>query len=246
MKSYTLKIRWLQTEETIFFDPNASLQPGDVIETYEYWDAYPDPIKYVVEVAGATRIGSKYTLELIYSAESNPHIAAINVAWGTSTIAIDLQTDSATAKWQNIPPNQQYDGEAPVIVTTHDLTEDLGFIVTQRRKRRQAQFRRALEEFASCCEISGETAGPALEAAHIIEVKDDGGYAASNGILLRADLHRLFDSGALTINLDGSVVLDPLVPENSRYRTEAASWRIQDGTLRRIWTALERRNRNDR
>lgn len=245
MKSYTLKIKWLQAVETIFVDPEEPLRTGDVIETYERWDDYADPIEYVVEVASATKIGSKYTLELTYSAAKNPKIAALNCIWGTSKLILDLETGRATAQWRNNPPDDRYDGKVVVHVSENDLTEDLGFVAGQRRKRRQVQFRRNLEEFGSCCEITGEPAGPALEAAHIVEVKDAGGYSASNGILLRADLHRLFDSGALTINLDGSVVLGQQVPQDSEYRSEADSWRIRDGTLRRISKALAVRNRRD-
>lgn len=251
MKSYTLKIHWIESEETIFFDPNTSLKKGDLIETYEVWANYPEPTKYVVEVTDYSEPEdhSEYTLELTYSADKNPLIKDIDIPWGTSTITIDLQTNSAEAKWQTNPPNAKYDNKAKKVdVKSHELTEELGFVVTQRRKRRQEQFRKALQERGvTCCEITGETASAALEAAHIIEVKNNGGYEADNGILLRADLHRLFDSGALTITLEGKVVLNSQVPNNSIYRTEANknNWKVQKETLRRISRALEQRNHND-
>lgn len=49
------------------------------------------------------------------------------------------------------------------------------------------------------CTISGERTLPVLEAAHIKPFSKSGPYFISNGLLLRSDLHKLFDSGYLTI-----------------------------------------------
>ena len=40
---------------------------------------------------------------------------------------------------------------------------------------------------------------PALEAAHIKPYNESGPHAVNNGLLLRSDLHRLFDRGYITI-----------------------------------------------
>jgi len=40
---------------------------------------------------------------------------------------------------------------------------------------------------------------PALEASHIQPYAKDGPHEVRNGVLLRADLHRLFDQGYVTI-----------------------------------------------
>jgi putative restriction endonuclease len=48
------------------------------------------------------------------------------------------------------------------------------------------------------CSISGEKTLPVLEAAHIKPFSDSGPHHLSNGILLRADLHKLYDSGYIT------------------------------------------------
>lgn len=49
------------------------------------------------------------------------------------------------------------------------------------------------------CAVSGERTLPVLEAAHIRPYADGGEHAAQNGVLLRSDLHRLFDAGYVTI-----------------------------------------------
>ncbi|HRZ76251.1 MAG TPA: HNH endonuclease, partial [Bacteroidales bacterium] len=50
------------------------------------------------------------------------------------------------------------------------------------------------------CAVSGERTLPVLEAAHIIPYSSSGINTTNNGLLLRADLHKLFDSGYITVN----------------------------------------------
>lgn len=49
------------------------------------------------------------------------------------------------------------------------------------------------------CAVSGERTLPALDAAHIRPFFDGGSHEASNGILLRRDIHSLFDLGYVTV-----------------------------------------------
>lgn len=52
------------------------------------------------------------------------------------------------------------------------------------------------------CSITGERTLPVLEAAHIKPFSVTGPHSISNGILLRSDVHKLFDTGYLTITND--------------------------------------------
>jgi len=58
-----------------------------------------------------------------------------------------------------------------------------------------------------------------LQAAHIQPVKLSGSHSVSNGLLLRADLHNLFDRGLLTINARYVISIDPEVRRDATYRT---------------------------
>ena len=49
------------------------------------------------------------------------------------------------------------------------------------------------------CAITGERVLPVLEAAHIIPYAEGGRHEISNGLLMRSDLHTLFDRGYLTV-----------------------------------------------
>lgn len=64
----------------------------------------------------------------------------------------------------------------------------------------QGAFRLVVTDlYSRRCAVTRERTLPALEAAHIRPFADGGEHAASNGILMRRDLHSLFDQGYVTI-----------------------------------------------
>lgn len=65
----------------------------------------------------------------------------------------------------------------------------------------QARFREALLiAYDRKCAVSGCTIPAVLEAAHVVPFRSKGENTLANGILLRIDLHRLFDADELAIN----------------------------------------------
>ncbi len=52
------------------------------------------------------------------------------------------------------------------------------------------------------CAVTRERTLPALEAAHIRPYGDGGAHETSNGLLLRRDIHSLFDAGYVTVTPD--------------------------------------------
>lgn len=77
------------------------------------------------------------------------------------------------------------------------------------QRRGQAKFREQLiKAYGGCCAITGCNAIPALEAAHITPYKGDESNTTANGLLLRADIHTLWDLGMIAVNPDtGTVVV---------------------------------------
>ncbi len=68
-------------------------------------------------------------------------------------------------------------------------------------RRGQPEFRRRLlEAYGGVCAISGCNAADALEAVHITPYRGPETNQPSNGLLLRADLHTLFDFGLLAVH----------------------------------------------
>ncbi len=67
----------------------------------------------------------------------------------------------------------------------------------------QGTFRVSVTDaYGRSCAVTGEHSLPALEAAHIQAYTSMGPHEVRNGILLRADFHRLFDKGYATITPD--------------------------------------------
>ena len=56
-----------------------------------------------------------------------------------------------------------------------------------------------MDAYERACAVTNEHSLPALDAAHIKPYADEGTHRVSNGILLRSDVHKLFDRGYVTI-----------------------------------------------
>jgi putative restriction endonuclease len=63
------------------------------------------------------------------------------------------------------------------------------------------------------CAVTGERTLPVLEAAHIRPYAQMGPNRIENGILLRADIHRLFDNGFVTVDPDLRFIVSDRVRE---------------------------------
>lgn len=67
----------------------------------------------------------------------------------------------------------------------------------------QATFRVAvLDAYGRACAVTQEHSLPALDSAHIRSFAQNGPHEVCNGLLLRADLHRLFDTGYVTVTCE--------------------------------------------
>ncbi len=67
----------------------------------------------------------------------------------------------------------------------------------------QRSFRVAvLDSYGRRCAVTSEKTLPVLEAAHIRDYRDVPEHAINNGILFRADIHKLFDTGYVTVTPD--------------------------------------------
>lgn len=97
-----------------------------------------------------------------------------------------------------------------------------------RVRQGQADFRRqVLDAYGRTCAITGCIATEVLEAAHIRGYAEDGCQDVTNGLLLRADVHTLFDLGLIAVHPETGVVAVALVLQNTEYAALAGrcvSW----------------------
>ena len=97
------------------------------------------------------------------------------------------------------------------------LSSRVKFRTTEIEVRQgQPEFRlQLLALYDNRCVISGCETRDALQAAHIKSVSDGGSHDLRNGLILRADLHNLFDRGLITISKSGIVSIDSVITENN-------------------------------
>jgi putative restriction endonuclease len=78
-----------------------------------------------------------------------------------------------------------------------------GAAVEVRPRLGQGLFSLAVRDaYRGACAVTGEHSRPVLEAAHILPYGQGGEHRVDNGLLLRSDLHRLYDRGYVTVTPD--------------------------------------------
>ena len=99
------------------------------------------------------------------------------------------------------------------LIDVEQFEEDTGSRYGDPRLMRprlgQGTFRFAVLDAYGACAVTTEHAHPVLEAAHIQPYGEGGRHEVSNGLLLRADLHRLFDRGYVTVTPELRLLVSP-------------------------------------
>lgn len=124
------------------------------------------------------------------------------------------QEQQVSAKLSKSPAESEKDSLLP-----NDLKQRAARFAQVEVRPQQAEFRLAV--FESCrgrCLISGCTVPEALEAAHLLGRDWRLGHnRASDGLLLRRDLHTLYDRGLLRITDEGVVEIDARISSHYGY-----------------------------
>lgn len=121
------------------------------------------------------------------------------------------QPDATRLRATNGTNSETFDAE-----NDQDLREKA--LAQVARRRGQAGFRSALlEAYGGKCCITGCTLKDALEAAHIAPYRGDHSHHVQNGLLLRSDIHTLFDLGLLVITEGYRVKLSTVALEDNSY-----------------------------
>lgn len=94
----------------------------------------------------------------------------------------------------------------------------------------QGAFRVAVTDaYQRACAITGEHSLPALDAAHIKPFALDGPHETRNGLLLRSDVHKLYDHGYIGVTPDYRVRISSRLKEE--YQNGRSYYPLQDGRL---------------
>jgi putative restriction endonuclease len=111
----------------------------------------------------------------------------------------DLSTPTGQRLWRDVA--ERLEGTRGIVGSQpHVIAGGYGDPTTVQRRLGQGTFQIAvLDAYGRQCAITREKALPALEAAHIRPFSMTAIHDIRNGLLLRSDVHRLFDRGYITV-----------------------------------------------
>jgi putative restriction endonuclease len=114
----------------------------------------------------------------------------------------DLLSGEAARVWDELVGATGHAAVTPSPGAIGEETPRYGNIGASRPRLGQGTFRITVLDAYRACAVTGEHSLPALEAAHIRPFSDNGPRDVTNGILLRSDVHRLFDRGYVGVSPD--------------------------------------------
>ena len=234
--------------EQIKFDPT---DPENLpAETYQYTSYAPESrdmerkrVRYVVRSMWDE---NRSELSIEYRAEDQRYLpegwpSADDVEfwrWGIHILTIKPDQDSGSSTWKHVLYAKVRGHGWRLARLTGGKKRDRKS-AKQIRREQQGPLRDQLLEMDGCCALTGETCQTVLEAAHIIAAHQGGLEYPENGILLRADIHRLFDAGEFSICSQSGQVL--LVGERLYGSFDLGRAKVDADMLARIARALEQR-----
>ncbi|MFF9360597.1 HNH endonuclease [Streptomyces griseoluteus] len=114
------------------------------------------------------------------------------------------------ARWEKLRDAlRELTGELPWEPEDDERTPILGGhkLSNVRVRLGQSAFRaRLLQEQGEQCAVTGAAPAAVLEAAHLYSYADSGEHHDFGGLLLRRDIHRLFDLGHIGVNPDSGLI----------------------------------------
>ncbi len=217
-----IAIEWDGSREFVQVDI-PELLAGEKISTTSEWREYERRVvtyntDSAIRESSSSGRHQELEITLSYSQKSNEHLGAGGSCWGHTIIrGVSELATKGKAEWFD-DHDKDYDGIADWSLLPHKLLRETSVReVYSRIKREQDAFRAALLVCDKKCVITSETMPEVLEAAHIIPAKKFGAEVPGNGILLRSDIHKLYDSGAFKIDCNGKI---HLLRDVSRYYQE--------------------------
>jgi len=127
---------------------------------------------------------------------------SIPASWAANIVqgkTYDTETTEGAQLWQAVQAAAHFDRrvEEP---SSNDERARYGREYLTRGRLGQGGFRVLVTDaYQRRCAITGEKTLPVLEAAHIRPYAEAGPHRIDNGVLLRSDLHKLFDLGYVTV-----------------------------------------------
>lgn len=126
----------------------------------------------------------------------------------------DATSGEGAALWSRIlallQANKGTSATRPALVVPDVFGKDY----LRKSRPGQAGFRAGLTlAYEGRCAITGENIAPVLQAAHIKPVSQHGTNEITNGLLLRSDMHTLYDDGLIGVTPDYQIVISDQIKD---------------------------------
>jgi hypothetical protein len=245
MPSIPIFIKWSDSIEVLVIDVKRFGKGDQLLRTAET-SQYGSPRHYLYNTSSTFEPDENGggLLKVYYERDRNKHLRGSGYRWGESRLWLDPKMTSGKVEWLDAAERGQ---QAKIHSTTpadrirwRRLSELQSPFSARKRQlieraaRRQEIFRERLLMIDPECAITGERQTESLEAAHVVSVASGGRDIESNGILLRADLHRLYDAGLFNILSTGRIRLSKELISPYYKRLLAEFPVIRKHTLERI------------
>lgn len=187
-----------------------TMQPGDAV-----WVYAADPYQYICALGQTVDIypdGDVWYASLIWNLDATRRLMkdpiprsafgqiAQRAAIRADQATVDILNDWLQARRITLPDleSEPETGEDTRLRTLRNIVQRQG----------QASFRQQLlEAYDRRCAVTGESVEEILEAAHIDSYMGPHSNRMANGLILRADLHTLFDLHLIGIDQHGKLVV---------------------------------------
>lgn len=189
-------VGWVEaTKDAVDIDDSMPRGPWDADDEHEYKRRFEFVVKDQLSAIQRWKVTKAAT-----GISQGPNLAPFKIA------------DSAAEAYIQGLFTARFDDEEVQAADRYDPKpgEDLRVTSLRAIKTRQGQpefRRRLLSAYLSRCAITGTRAIPVLEAAHIDPHRGPHTNKVPNGLLLRSDVHTLFDSFLITIGIDHTVLV---------------------------------------
>ncbi|MCC4861776.1 HNH endonuclease [Vibrio splendidus] len=229
-------VYWAESQEIIKFDYGNLDSIKSVTTSSELWDS-GEKYEYSIEPKLKYLTDGSVEVTIKYESSSNTHINANEVCWGLSKLILNQKQNSGEARWVDSNEPKQNGLCRWVRLDAPLCSSERRKITSTKLQREQFRFRKLLMKFDGRCVLTGEENPTVLEAAHIIPVSSGGPDIPANGMILRCDLHKLYDSGAFKFDSAGYIQISSLECGNY-YEELLNNTKLPTLTVERVRRAL--------